>query len=186
LSPSGPSLLLVAADGAEAGVSDEALRAAVPGAVWTRCPSVDAAAAYLAAATFDAVVIDEAAPGVNGSDGPELGERLGTPVHVFRGSDGAALRGLFASGVRDAAQSLSELRVALARAIHQASNPLTVITGNAQYALEMARTMELDTALVKSLEDIEEAGRRLEGEFAALSALRQRLGTAHDSGDALA
>jgi hypothetical protein len=60
-----------------------------------------------------------------------------------------------------------------------------VINGNAQYALEMARCMELDAGLVKSLEDIEAAGRRLEEELGALSALRERL-TERDQGDALA
>jgi signal transduction histidine kinase len=147
---------------------------------------LDAAEAYLAAATFDAVVVEEAAPGVNGSDGPALHARLGTPVHLVRVADRAALQQVLANGLRDASQSIEELRLALARAIHQASNPLTVINGNAQYALEMARAMELDAGFVKSLEDIESAGRRLEEELGALAALRQRLATDQDSGDALA
>ena len=81
---------------------------------------------------------------------------------------------------------LREVLHALGRAVHDANNPLTVITGNAQYALEMARSLEVDASLVRSVEDIEEAGRRLESAMAALSEVRRRLAAAVDSGDRVA
>jgi signal transduction histidine kinase len=182
--PLGPSLLLVTSDGDGAAGCAAALRAAIPDATWTLCPSIDAAEAYLAGASFDAIVVDEAINGFDGPDVPVLRARLGAPVHVFRAGDAGAVRSAL-KGREDAQAQLDEVRVALGRAVHDANNPLTVITGNAQYALEMARTLDLDASLLRSLEDIDEAGRRMEAAMATLATLRQRLSNGLESGDGL-
>jgi signal transduction histidine kinase len=179
-----PSLLLVTPDGDGAEGCAAALRAAIPDATWTLCPSIDAAEAYLAGASFDAVVVDEGINGLDGTDARGLGVRLGAPVHVFRAGDAGAVRAALKGGDDPRAQ-LDEVRIALGRAVHDANNPLTVITGNAQYALEMARTLDLDASLMRSLEDIDEAGRRMEAAMATLAALRQRLSNGLASGDGL-
>jgi len=162
------------------GLTEETLRAAVPGATWTRCPSLDAAEVYLSAAEFDAVVVDEALVRAEGRD-PR--ERLGTPVHVVRAGDAAGLRAALGAGAAGPEALLREVPMALGRAVHDANNPLTVITGNAQYALEMARALNVDASLIRSIEDIEEAGRRLEAALGVLSDLRRRLAGALDAAD---
>jgi signal transduction histidine kinase len=176
--PSGPSLLLVAPEG---NGSQEAMREALPDATWTHCPSIDAAEAYLSAAEFDAVIVDEAIPEAQ-EGASALRERLGASVHVVRAGDALALsRAVGGAPGADAGALLEEVRLALGRAIHDVNNPMTVITGNTQYALELARGLDLDPSLVRALEDIEEAGQRLEGSMATLSTLRQRLaGTGRD------
>ncbi len=149
------------------------LREALPEAICTQCPSIDEAVAYLSAAEFDAVIVDASVAEAQ-SGAPALRERLGMPVHVLRAGDAMALRA--ALGADGGDESMEEVRIALGRAIHDVNNPMTVINGNAQYALELARGLDLDESLVRSLEDIEEAGRRLEASMATLSALRRRLG----------
>jgi signal transduction histidine kinase len=169
--PPGLSFLLVAPDDR----SEAAMREAIPEAAWTQCPSIDAAEAYLAAAAFDAVVVDEALAKDPTSGAPALRRRFGVAVHVLRSGDPSSLRRALEGGADGAEGLLEDVRLALGRAIHDVNNPMTVITGNAQYALELARGLDLDPSLVRSLEDIEEAGQRLESSMAALSVLRQRL-----------
>ncbi|HLA64361.1 MAG TPA: hypothetical protein VK610_08020 [Rhodothermales bacterium] len=92
------------------------------------------------------------------------------------------------TGHGDAAQAwalVDALRREVGRVVHAANNPLTVIAGNAQFLLEMARAGAVEPELARALEDIDAAGRRLQEELAALSAVRQRLATALASGDSL-
>jgi signal transduction histidine kinase len=82
---------------------------------------------------------------------------------------GAADRGGEAHAILDA------LRAEVGGVVHAANNPLTVIAGNAQLLLELARTSELDPTFARPIEDIEEAGRQLADALARLSEVRQRL-----------
>jgi signal transduction histidine kinase len=107
------------------------------------------------------------------------------PVYVADVRDPESLHRALNAGAGPEAM-LRELLRALGRAVHDANNPLTVITGNAQYALEMARSLDVDASLVRSVEDIEEAGRRLESAMAALSEVRRRLAAAIETGDRVA
>jgi signal transduction histidine kinase len=56
----------------------------------------------------------------------------------------------------------NHLERALSDARHTLSNPITVISGNTQLLLEMARMMDLDDEFVEPLEDIDEAVDELE------------------------
>jgi hypothetical protein len=198
---SGPSLLFVTSDPAGAAEGEAVLRAAVPGLAVTRCGSLDAAQAYLAAAAFDVVCVDAELPGDAALDALALRARLGARAPVFvLGQDGVgpdALRralglpdegpgGDGAAAEADARALLDEVRLALGRAVHAANNPLTVVAGNAQFLLEVATSMELDPTLVRSLEDIEMAGRQLQEALADLAAARQRLASVLTGTDGLA
>ena len=70
---------------------------------------------------------------------------------------------------------LDALRAEVGRVVHAANNPLTVIAGNAQFLLELARTTEIDPAFARPLEDIEAAAHQLQQALAELSAVRQRV-----------
>lgn len=56
----------------------------------------------------------------------------------------------------------NHLERGLSDARHTLSNPITVISGNTQLLLEMARMMDLDDEFVEPLEDIDEAVDELE------------------------
>jgi len=73
----------------------------------------------------------------------------------------------------DPAELLQQVRVALARVVHDVNNPLAVISGNAQLLLELVRMLELDAELAKPIADIEEASRELAERLAQLSRLRE-------------
>lgn len=60
-----------------------------------------------------------------------------------------------------------QVRSALLRANHDINNPLSIISGNAQLLLELARATGLDDGIIQPMRDIEEASRR------ASSLLRQ-------------
>lgn len=57
--------------------------------------------------------------------------------------------------------SRADLRGALRRVTHDINNPLSIISGNAQLLLELARGLDLDGDLVKPIRDIEEASQQL-------------------------
>lgn len=56
----------------------------------------------------------------------------------------------------------NHLERALSDARHTLSNPITVISGNTQLLLEMARMRDLDDEFIEPLEDIDEAVDELE------------------------
>lgn len=73
---------------------------------------------------------------------------------------------------------LHQFRATLSKVYHDINNPLAIISGNAQLLLEMARLMELEDQLVKPIEDIEEASRRLDESLDDLDRLQEELSTA--------
>ena len=80
---------------------------------------------------------------------------------------------------------LDELRHAVAKAVHDVNNPLTVISGNAQLLLEMGRAVGVGEELMGPAEDIEEAAERLAATLAELTALKERIVEATGGTDTL-
>lgn len=67
------------------------------------------------------------------------------------------------------------LRSALSRIYHDTNNPLSIVSGNAQYFLEVAKAMDVDEELVQPVKDIEEASERVAAGLRELSALREEI-----------
>ena len=78
---------------------------------------------------------------------------------------------------------LEELRAEAGAVAHAINNPLTVITGNAQFLLEVARAEQTDSPIVGPIEDINAATQQLSDALARLSALRERIARALGTND---
>lgn len=61
------------------------------------------------------------------------------------------------------------------RVTHDVNNPLTTISGNAQFLNELGRSMELDPFLLKAIDDIAQASLQLTSELDKLTRLKQHL-----------
>lgn len=70
---------------------------------------------------------------------------------------------------------LQQVRRTLSRVNHDLNNPLSIISGNAQLLIELARALDLDNDLVQPLKDIEEASGRVSTILRRLVDLRDRL-----------
>lgn len=77
----------------------------------------------------------------------------------------------------DPVDVLSELRLRLSQVYHDANNPLAIISGNAQFLLELARAMDLDDDLIQPMTDIEEASERVAESLRGLTRVRDGLKT---------
>jgi signal transduction histidine kinase len=66
-----------------------------------------------------------------------------------------------------------EAREALSEVYHDLNNPLSIISGNAQFLLEISREADLDDAFVTSVEDIREAADRMAEALRDLMELRE-------------
>jgi signal transduction histidine kinase len=75
----------------------------------------------------------------------------------------------------EAARMLAELRQAVGDATHAVNNPLTVISGNAQLAVELARVMEVDAAVLAALQEIDQATASLSETLLRLDRLKQQI-----------
>lgn len=64
-----------------------------------------------------------------------------------------------------------DLQGALRRVTHDINNPLSIISGNAQLLLELARVLDLDPDVAKPIRDIEEASQRLADMVSRLNSL---------------
>ncbi|MEX0600207.1 MAG: histidine kinase [Rhodothermales bacterium] len=72
-------------------------------------------------------------------------------------------------------EAIRRLRNALSSIYHDTNNPLSIVSGNAQYFLELARVMEVDDELVQPVQDIEEAGERIATGLRRITALRDEI-----------
>lgn len=70
---------------------------------------------------------------------------------------------------------LREVRAVLSTVYHDANNPLAIISGNAQFLLELSTSMEMDEELVQPIRDIEEASRRVAEKLRDLARLKEEL-----------
>lgn len=70
---------------------------------------------------------------------------------------------------------VERVRNTLAEVHHDLKNPLSIISGNAQYLLELNKAAELDDHVATSIQDIEEAADRLRASLDRLAELRDEL-----------
>lgn len=66
-----------------------------------------------------------------------------------------------------------EAREALSKIYHDLNNPLSIISGNAQFLLEISRESDLDDSFVTSVQDIREAADRMASALRTLTELRE-------------
>ena len=70
---------------------------------------------------------------------------------------------------------LKELVRTLSRIYHDTNNPLAIVSGNAQFLLELSKTMDVDEDLLQPMRDIEEASERVAQGLKEISKLRDDL-----------
>lgn len=70
---------------------------------------------------------------------------------------------------------VEEVGPRIAKVHHDLKNPLSIISGNAQFLLELNKALELDKDVVASIRDIDEAARDLEKALDRLVELRNAL-----------
>lgn len=70
---------------------------------------------------------------------------------------------------------LHEIRATLSRVYHDTNNPLAIISGNAQFLLELSKVMDLDDDLIQPIQDIDEASIRVADSLKELAALKERI-----------
>ena len=68
---------------------------------------------------------------------------------------------------------LAEVREMLSRVYHDVNNPLAIISGNAQFLLELSRVMDLDDDLLQPIQDIDEASNRVAVSLRELATLKE-------------
>jgi nitrogen-specific signal transduction histidine kinase len=71
--------------------------------------------------------------------------------------------------------SLEEVRDAVSSVYHDLNNPLSIISGNAQFLLELSREADLDEQFVSSVQDIQEAAQRVSSSLDRLTRLKEEL-----------
>lgn len=68
-----------------------------------------------------------------------------------------------------------DLHEAISTVYHELNNPLSIISGNAQFLLELSREKNLDDQFVSSAEDIQEASRQMKKSLEHLTRVREHL-----------
>lgn len=61
----------------------------------------------------------------------------------------------------DPVDVIKSLRQILSKVFHDTNNPLSIVSGNAQYVLELGKAMDLDEEVIQPVRDIEEASERV-------------------------
>lgn len=72
-------------------------------------------------------------------------------------------------------QSLDEVHDTVSTVYHDLNNPLSIISGNAQFLLEISEEEDLDEQFVSSARDIKEAAQRMADSLHKLTRLKQEL-----------
>lgn len=72
-------------------------------------------------------------------------------------------------------ESTEEIHEVVASVYHDLNNPLSIISGNAQFLLELSREEDLDDQFVSSARDIQEATQRMAESLQRLTRLREHL-----------
>ena len=71
--------------------------------------------------------------------------------------------------------SRTEVKSVLSQVHHDMKNPLSIISGNAEFLLELGRAAGIDESAMGSIRDIEEAAHDLEDIIDELARLREQL-----------
>jgi nitrogen-specific signal transduction histidine kinase len=72
-------------------------------------------------------------------------------------------------------ESLDDVREAVSSVYHDLNNPLSIISGNAQFLLELTREADVDEQFVSSVRDIKEATDRMSDSLNRLTRLKEEL-----------
>lgn len=72
-------------------------------------------------------------------------------------------------------ESLDELHDTVSAVYHDLNNPLSIISGNAQFLLEISEEEDLDDQFVSSARDIKEAAQRMADSLHELTRLKEEL-----------
>ncbi|MEO0557775.1 MAG: hypothetical protein AAF170_06280 [Bacteroidota bacterium] len=180
------SLLLVSARGDAAG--DE-IRSSTSQLDVTVATSDTAARAYLGASAFDVVVVASSMPEETASTLQNLIGSLGRVSRVLSGAPDHELvawlesrlalstptAASVASSTQEVDDALAYVQAELSRIAHALNNPLAVIDGNAQLALELANALGVDGSVISAIEDIQGGSQSLAALFSDIAALRTRL-----------
>lgn len=76
---------------------------------------------------------------------------------------------------KEVVEHLEEVQDAVSSVYHDLNNPLSIISGNAQFLLEMSREEELDDLFVSSVQDIQEAAQQMEDCLQQLDQLKKKV-----------
>lgn len=71
--------------------------------------------------------------------------------------------------------SVDDVRDRVSSVYHDLNNPLSIISGNAQFLLELSREEDLDDQFISSVQDIKEATERMSGSLNRLTRLKEEL-----------
>lgn len=75
----------------------------------------------------------------------------------------------------DAPMTDNDVHETISSVYHELNNPLSIISGNAQFLLELSRDKDLDEQFVSSAEDIQEATEQMSEALQELTRLREHL-----------
>jgi K+-sensing histidine kinase KdpD len=77
-------------------------------------------------------------------------------------------------------QTEEEIREAVSSVYHDLNNPLSIISGNAQFLHELSQEEDLDDQFASSARDIQEACQRMSESLQRLTHLKDALGESAD------
>ena len=75
----------------------------------------------------------------------------------------------------ESAESLEDVQETVSSVYHDLNNPLSIISGNAQFLLELGREEDLDDQFLSSAKDIQEAAQRMADSLHQLTRLKEEL-----------
>lgn len=75
----------------------------------------------------------------------------------------------------DPSELLDEVRETVSSVHHDLNNPLSIISGNAQFLLELGREQDVDEEFLASLQDIKAATERMSDSLNRLTRLKEEL-----------
>jgi signal transduction histidine kinase len=75
----------------------------------------------------------------------------------------------------ESVKSLEDVQETVSSVYHDLNNPLSIISGNAQFLLELGREEDLDDQFLSSAQDIQEAAQRMAESLHQLTRLKENL-----------
>jgi signal transduction histidine kinase len=75
----------------------------------------------------------------------------------------------------ESAEPLEDVQETVSSVYHDLNNPLSIISGNAQFLLEIGREKDLDDQFLSSAQDIQEAAQRMADSLHQLTRLKEEL-----------
>jgi signal transduction histidine kinase len=75
-----------------------------------------------------------------------------------------------------AGSTAQDAQEAISSVYHDLNNPLSIISGNAQFLLELSREEDIDDQFVSSVQDIKEAAQQMAESMERLNRLKEAMG----------